>query len=95
MGFGPQALFHRSAVTGTSGKQTVEQALTRHFGRPTRLVVLDGQVDGYCLAEDEAKARVAREQGAEQQVREHPALRNVLRVLGGEVEHIQVLEEPN
>ena len=41
----------------------------------------------------EQQQRTAHTQGTEQTVREHPALRSILRVLGGEVEHIQVLDK--
>ncbi len=91
--FGPKAQFHRATVSGESGRPTVEKALSAHLGQLVRVVIEEHtDAPGFCLSEEEARQRVAHTQGAEQSVREHPAMRSLLRVLGGEVEHIQVLE---
>jgi len=86
--------FHKTAVTGQSGRAVVERVLTEHLGRPTRLLIDDAAAAGAAksLAEQDAEARAAREQSTDQTVRGHPAIRAALRILGGELEHIQVLE---
>jgi hypothetical protein len=87
--------FHRAQLSG-AGKATVEQALSRHFGRPTVLTV-DPRPEAAetalpSVAEQAQEQRAARDRGADQKVRAHPALAAILRTLGGEIEHIQVLE---
>lgn len=94
--FPPAASFHRSTVFGT-GRTMIEEALTSALGRPTRLVEeTDTRAIARApqsLAEDEAQAQAARSNSIEGRVRAHPALKNVLKVLGGSVEHIQILDE--
>jgi hypothetical protein len=93
----PSAAFHKAQVSGGTGRALIEKALSEHFGRPTRLVVEDATGEaaaatGPSIAEQEAQARTAHQQSTEGKVRSHPAIRAVLKVLGGEIEHIQVLE---
>jgi len=90
--FPKTAAFHEATVTG-AGRAKVEAALGTHFGRPMRLRV-DNAVDGLApsLAEREAQQKDSREKGAEMALRNHPAVKATLRILGGELEHIQVLE---
>ncbi|WP_224249747.1 DNA polymerase III subunit gamma/tau [Hyalangium gracile] len=91
----PTAAFHRAQVTGGSGRALVEKALSEHFGRPTRLVVEEASgeaASALSIAEQEAQVRTAHQQSTEGKVRSHPAIRAVLKILGGELEHIQVLE---
>jgi hypothetical protein len=85
--------FHRSTVSGT-GRGLIEEALSRILGRPTRLVVdQHGAASAPpSLAEEEAKERLAHEKSVESRIRRHPALLATLRMFGGEVEHIQMLE---
>jgi hypothetical protein len=93
--FRPDAGFHRTTVTGQSGRAVVERLLSVHFGRPTRLAVDEtpGAASGAkTLAELDAEARAEHERATGQSVRNHPAILATLRVLGGELEHIQVLE---
>lgn len=88
------AEFHKTMVS-TSGRSTVEKALSDHFGRPTRLTIEStAAAEGAApsLAEEESAYRQKREQGAGQKIRTHPAVLSALRILGGEIEHIQVLE---
>ena len=91
--FTPEADFHRSTVSGT-GRATIEQILSSTFGRPTRLIVDSAAANlaPQSIAEVEANQRAAHERTVEARVRNHPALQSALRILGGEVEHIQVLE---
>ena len=86
------AAFHEATVTG-SGRAKVEAALSEHLGRKVRLQI-NNAVDGLepSLAELEARQRDDREKGVEQTLRNHPAVRATLKILGGELEHIQVLE---
>lgn len=88
--------FHREAVTG-SGKPTIERALSEFFRQPTVLIIqnapdLPPEALPKSLAEQEAQERTVHEKSTDARVRSHPALRSVLRILGGEVEHIQIYE---
>ena len=88
------AEFHRTMVS-TSGRSTVEKALGDHFGQQTRLTIESAAAADAAppsLAEEEAAVRQQREKGADLTVRRHPAVLAALRILGGEIEHIQVLE---
>lgn len=95
VGFIASAEFHRIQLSG-AGKALVEEALSRHFARPTKLNVESrpGAADGAppSLAEQDAAERAARDRGADQKVRSHPAVASILRLLGGEIEHVQPLE---
>lgn len=95
--FPAEAGFHRSTVFGQN-RPVVEQALARALGRAARLVEETSaaalSAAPRSLAEEETSARTGRERNIEARVREHPAVRAIARVLGGTVEHIQVLEAP-
>lgn len=89
------AAFHRGQVMGGSGRTLVEKALSEHFGRPTKLMLEEAVGEAastLSIAEQESQARTAHQQSTEGKVRSHPAIRAVLKMLGGEIEHIQVLE---
>ncbi len=93
--FRADASFHRTTVSGQSGRPVVERLLSVHFGRPTRLVVDEtagAATGGKSLAEIDTEARAEHERATGQSVRNHPAILATLRILGGELEHIQVLE---
>lgn len=95
IGFPNDAAFHRSTVFGMS-RQLIEEVLTKHFGRPTK-VAEDNTSHALAaaapsIAEDEAKETAARHTAIDAHVAQHPAIRNVLRILGGTVEHVQYLE---
>ncbi|NVJ16729.1 DNA polymerase III subunit gamma/tau [Myxococcus sp. AM010] len=96
LGFLPVAGFHRMAVNATAGKAAVDKALAEHFGRPVKLTVQDASPDdprlGPSLAEQDAQTRATHEKNTDSKVRGHPAVRAVLKFLGGEIEHIQVYE---
>lgn len=107
IGFTPKDGFHKTTVSG-SGRAIVEKALAEHFGRPTKLVVQDvaegeaapstgmdaGPGGMVSLAQQDASERAAYEKSTEGRVRAHPAVRATLKLLGGEIEHIQVYEVP-
>jgi len=87
--------FHRGQLMGGTGRALVEKALSEHFGRPTKLVLEEATGEAattLSIAEQESQARTAHQQSTEGKVRSHPAIRAVLKMLGGEIEHIQVLE---
>lgn len=93
--FPADAAFHKSQVIGMS-RAMVEGELARSLGRPIKLIedtsvqALQGAPKS--IAEVEATDRSTRERGIEDKVRSHPALRSVLRHLGGSLEHIAYLE---
>ena len=96
LGFLPTAGFHRTAVTSPSGKATVDKALAEHFGRAVKLTIQEVSAEdtrmGLSIAEQDAQSRAAHEKSTEGKVRNHPSVRAVLKLLGGEIEHIQVYE---
>ncbi|MCA2978882.1 MAG: hypothetical protein INH41_27845 [Myxococcaceae bacterium] len=95
LAFPADAGFHRTTVFGMS-RQLIEAALSRHFGRPMRVAeetgaqALTGTAPS--IAEEEARETAARHSAIDARVAQHPAIRNVLRILGGTVEHVQYLE---
>jgi hypothetical protein len=94
LAYRPEASFHRTTVTGQSGRAAVERLLSEHFGQATRILLDDAAAATApkSIAEQDAEARAAHEVSTDQTVRGHPAIRAALRILGGELEHIQVLE---
>lgn len=93
--FPTDAAFHRSQVIGMS-RAIVETELAKALGRPIKLVE-DTNAQAILaapksIAEVEASDRSSREKGIDEKVRSHPALRNVLRHLGGSLEHVSYLE---
>jgi hypothetical protein len=97
----PKDGFHKTTVSG-SGRTLVEKTLSEHFGRPTKLVVQDcAEGDAtdagaglISIAQEDAQERAAYEKSTEGRVRNHPAIRATLKFLGGEIEHIQVYDQP-
>jgi hypothetical protein len=98
VGFSKTDDFHRFTITSGSSKALVEKALSEHFGQRTTLLVQDapnlpqGSLPA-SLAEQDAQDRATHTRTTDAKVRTHPATRAVLRVLGGELEHIQVFEK--
>ncbi len=91
-----EAGFHRTTIGASTGKTLVEKILAEHFGRPTRMLLEEG-TDAAAraapsIAEQDIKVRADHEKSTDAKVRTHPAMRAVLKLLGGEIEHIQVLE---
>jgi hypothetical protein len=95
LAFPADAGFHRATVFGHA-RAELESVLTQHFGEKIRLVEEKSeaafQAAPKSVAEMEASAKATRERDIEQKVRENPAVLSVLRVLGGTLEHVQVLE---
>ncbi len=95
--FPPDAAFHRSQILGMS-RALVEGELKKSLGRSIRLIE-DTDAGALArapqsIAEVEATDRNSRERSIDEKVRNHPALRNVLRHLGGTIEHVAYLEPP-
>ena len=67
----------------------VAHALRSRFAHVDALVLPEHR----SVAEHDASEQRAREATIEAKVRAHPAVRNVMKVLGGQLEHIQVLEK--
>lgn len=95
LAFPPDAAFHRAQVTGMS-RAMIEAELTKVLRRPIRLVEDTNaqalQSAPKSIAEVEASDRASRERSIDEKVRAHPALRNVLKHLGGALEHVSYLE---
>lgn len=95
--FPPEAGFHRAQVTGMS-RAVVEAALARALKRPIKLVEDTGaqalQTAPRSIAEEEASDRASRERAINDKVRAHPALRTIMKHLGGALEHVTVLDAP-
>lgn len=93
--FPTDAAFHRAQVVGMS-RAMVEAELAKALGRPGKLLEESGaqaaEAAPKSIAEVEASDRATREKQIEARVRQHPAVRSVLRHLGGGIEHIQFLE---
>ncbi len=96
----PKDGFHKLMVS-SNGRPAIEKALAEHFGRPTKLLVQDAAADDtsptaglISIAQQDAQERTAYEKSTEGRVRSHPALRATLKFLGGEIEHIQVYDQP-
>ena len=93
--FPPDASFHRTQVVGMS-RPGIEAELARALGHPGKLIEEAGaqafEAAPRSIAEVEASDRATREKQIEAHVRAHPAVRAVLRHLGGGIEHIQYLD---
>lgn len=93
--FPADAGFHRATVFG-SGRDAIEALLSKIFGRTTKLhedtSTAALQEAPKSIAENEASARAAREQRIEAAVRTHPSVVNVMKILGGQLELVHVLE---
>lgn len=92
LGFGPADAMFRSQAE--RGLKDAEAALLRVMGTPSRIVleaVAAGAAERTVAQEDGARER-AREERALRESREHPAVLAAMRILGGSVEHIRVLE---
>jgi hypothetical protein len=91
--FPPQAAFHRATATGAA-RALIEKALSDFFQAPMKIRVSDKAPELLppSLGELEAQGKANRERSIEDKVRSHPAVRSVLRALGGDLEHVLVLE---
>jgi len=94
LAFSKQSGFHRGIVAG-SGRGQIERMLSAHFGRAVRLRIEDASVNSAAPlspAEREAQQKDARDRELAAKVRANPAVQAALRVLGGEIEQMQLLE---
>jgi hypothetical protein len=87
--------FHRATVFGNA-KPEIEKLISTALGQVTRLVE-DTSKDAATsapksIAEQELSDRTARENSIDARIRLHPAVQNVLRLFGGHVENVQVLD---
>lgn len=93
--FPDNAAFHRAQIMGLS-RSMIEAELSKSLGRPTKLVEETNaavlQAAPKSIAEVETSDRNNRERDIEIKVKAHPALRNILKHLGGSLEHITYLE---
>src|SRR5262249_15490998 len=89
LSFPKQAAFHRATVLG-SGKQMIEKFLATYFGRETQIGLEESPPEAseaqLSPAEQAAHDRAAYVQQTEESVRNDPAVRSALRLLGGEIE---------
>jgi len=95
LAFPRNAGFHRATVAG-SGQAALERELSELWGAATR-IVLDDSNPGAAgaspsLVEREESLRVAREKTLETKIRQHPAVEASIRILGGEIERVEVLD---
>ena len=93
--FPTDAGFHRATVFGAS-RPEIEAALSRKLGVPTRLAEEKSEAAfaaaGRSVSESEADAKFSRERTIEARVRQSSAVLSVLNILGGTLEHVQVLD---
>ena len=93
LAFPKDAAFHRGTVTGT-GKNALEGALGELFGRRMQVSVDDNALPPATAspAEREAQRREERRKSLEEKIRQHPSVQASLRILGGQIEQVQVME---
>jgi hypothetical protein len=95
LSFPRNAAFHRATVAG-SGQAALERELSELWGANTRIVIDDSNSGAAgaspSLVERDESLRVAREKTLETKVRQHPAVQGAMRILGGEIERIEVLD---
>jgi len=94
LAFTKQSSFHRAIVAG-SGRTQIEQLLSAHLGRPVKLRIEEGSSNTSAPlspAEREAEEKDARSREIHARVRSHAAVQASLRLLGGEIEQIQLLD---
>ncbi len=93
--FPTDAGFHRATAFGHA-RAEIETTLSKHLGAATKLVEEKSdtawQQAPRSVAEQEADEKATRERAIEAKVRENPAVLSVLKILGGNLEHVQVLE---
>ena len=93
--FPPEAGFHRATVFG-GAKSEIEKRISATLGQTTRLQEDTSNASlaaaPKSIAEQELSDRTAREHSIDARVRVHPAVQNILKYFGGQVEHVQVLD---
>jgi hypothetical protein len=95
LAFPTDAGFHRATVFGHA-RAELEGTVSKHLGEKTKLVEEKSEAAWQqaprSVAEQEADDKATREKAIEAKVRENPAVLSVLKILGGSLEHVQVLE---
>jgi hypothetical protein len=95
--FGSANSFHRATVLG-SARLDVEKILTQVLGSPHKLAEELSQEAWTnaprSIAELEADDRMMRERNIDGRARDSDAVKSILKYLGGNVEHVQVLDAP-
>lgn len=96
LSFPKDAAFHRTTVDGSARAQ-IEKLASTHLRRPIQIRIVDsaatGGIASLSPAEEDAKQDAERTKQVEALVRAHPAVNAVLRTLGGEIEHIEIVQD--
>jgi hypothetical protein len=96
LSFPKEAAFHRTTVDGGARAQ-IEKLASAHLRRPIQIRIVDSAATGGIAplspAEEDAKEDAERTKQVEALVRAHPAVTSVLRTLGGEIEHIEIVQD--
>ncbi len=96
LSFPKEAAFHRSAVDGGARAQ-IEKLASAHLRRSIQIRIVDSAATGGTAtlspAEEEAREDAERTKQVEAVVRAHPAVNAALQVLGGEIEHIEIVQD--
>jgi hypothetical protein len=93
--FPKEAAFHRSTVDGGARAQ-IEKLASTQLGRPIQMRIVDSATGGIAPlspAEEDAQEDAQRTKQVETLVRAHPAVKTALQVLGGEIEHIEIVQD--
>lgn len=97
LSFGSANSFHRATVLGNA-RADVEKTIAQILGGPHRLVEETSQEAWTnaprSIAELEADDRMMRERSIDGRARDSDAVKSILKYLGGNVEHVQVLDAP-
>jgi hypothetical protein len=94
LAFSRQHAFHRGVVAG-GGRAQVEQLLSVHLAAPVRLRIEEASASTQAPlspAEREAEQKDARRREVDSKVRSHTSVQAALRMLGGEIEQIHLLD---
>jgi len=95
LSFSKEAAFHKSTVAGVARPQ-IEKLASERLGRPVRIRLVDAAATGrpapLSPAEEEAKEKADRDKRVADMVRAHPAVSAALEILGGEIEHIEIVQ---
>jgi len=92
----PKSIADGAIVVGMSkapafDRADAEEVLGRALGRKVRLEVVISADGGSSVAQQREKARAERAEGRKAAVRDHPAVRAAVDVLGGEIEEVKDL----
>jgi hypothetical protein len=92
--FPADAQLQRETILGAD-RLKVEALLSEHLGGPFALVEVKDAAQAQAAAPSAVEAAVEaesrREKAVDEEVRKHPAVKAVLKTLGGAVEHVRIL----